>query len=394
MTNWYSGFHPRTGVPPTSARQPFEWAPELQHFRQLAQDGMAEPFTGLTVDGEPLAGLFPLQPTRVSTAHLRDAAAAVLASLTPAQRTDACFPIDSSLWRVWSNVHMYIARHGVCLEDLTEVQRDAVLTLFEEALSDDGFETARNIMRLNNTIGEITGRWVDFGEWCYWLSFFGTPSATEPWGWQIDGHHLIVNCLVVGDQVEMTPVFMGSEPVLAETGQFAGTRVFEMEETRGIDLMRALTPRQRDRATIGAQVPREVFAGQFRDNLVLPYEGIPYADLTGEQQGLLRGVIEAYVGRMHPDHAVAKRAEVDAHLRETHFAWRGDQDTEGVFYYRVHSPVLLVEFDHLPGIALSNDQPSRNHIHTVVRTPNGNDYGKDLLRQHYARVPHPTAANM
>jgi hypothetical protein len=28
---------------------------------------------------------------------------------------------------------------------------------------------------------------------------------------------------------------------------------------------------------------------------------------------------------------------------------------------------------------------TREHIHVVVRTPNGNDYGKDLLRQHYAQ---------
>ena len=48
--------------------------------------------------------------------------------------------------------------------------------------------------------------------------------------------------------------------------------------------------------------------------------------------------------------------------------------------------MILIEFDHQPGIALDNDEPSRNHIHTVVRTPNGNDYGKDLLRQHYAAV--------
>jgi hypothetical protein len=47
--------------------------------------------------------------------------------------------------------------------------------------------------------------------------------------------------------------------------------------------------------------------------------------------------------------------------------------------------VLLIEFDHLRGIALDNDFPSRAHIHTVVRTPNGNDYGRDLLRQHYAQ---------
>jgi hypothetical protein len=38
--------------------------------------------------------------------------------------------------------------------------------------------------------------------------------------------------------------------------------------------------------------------------------------------------------------------------------------------------VILVEFDHQSGIIYDNDKPSRDHIHTVVRTPNGNDYGK------------------
>ena len=28
------------------------------------------------------------------------------------------------------------------------------------------------------------------------------------------------------------------------------------------------------------------------------------------------------------------------------------------------------------------------HIHAVVRTSNGNDYGKDPLRQHYLQHPH------
>ena len=49
-----------------------------------------------------------------------------------------------------------------------------------------------------------------------------------------------------------------------------------------------------------------------------------------------------------------------------------------------------VEFDHQSGVVFDNDYPTRRHIHTVVRTPNGNDYGKDLLRQHYARYPHPS----
>jgi len=72
---------------------------------------------------------------------------------------------------------------------------------------------------------------------------------------------------------------------------------------------------------------------------------------------------------------------------------RADRDSmgPGEFYYRVHSPVILVEFDHQRGIALANDEPSRDHIHTVVRTPNGNDYGRDLLRQHHERFDHARA---
>jgi hypothetical protein len=80
--------------------------------------------------------------------------------------------------------------------------------------------------------------------------------------------------------------------------------------------------------------------------------------------------------------------EVRAHLADTHFAWMGGTDEESVFYYRIHSPVILIEFDHQRGIALDEPEPTRQHIHTVVRTPNGNDYGADLLRQHYQRTRH------
>src|SRR5262245_14992466 len=168
MTSVYSGFRPRQ-VPPTSARRPFDWPPELEHFRQLARDGMGESFKGLTTDGTPVDGLFPIKDTGASTPRLREAAAALLAVLTPAQQADACFTLDSPLWRGWSNEHLYIMRHGALLEDMTEAQRELALALVTEALSAEGFESARNVMRLNHTIGEITGSWEDFGEWCYWL---------------------------------------------------------------------------------------------------------------------------------------------------------------------------------------------------------------------------------
>jgi hypothetical protein len=238
-------------------------------------------------------------------------------------------------------------------------------------------------MRLNYTIGEVAEKWEEYGEWLYWVSVFGTPSESEPWGWQIDGHHLNLNCLVLGDQIVLTPTFMGSEPVCAETGKYAGMRVFRSEEQNGLELIRALTDEQRKTAIISDGLPGETFTAAFRDNFELKYEGIRFNALSEAQQGLLWHVVDAYGARIRPGHDRVRRDEIERHLGEAHFAWIGATDDVGPFYYRVHSPVVLIEFDHQRGIAFDNDEPSRNHIHTVVRTPNGNDYGKDLLRQHY-----------
>jgi hypothetical protein len=85
--------------------------------------------------------------------------------------------------------------------------------------------------------------------------------------------------------------------------------------------------------------------------------------------------------------------EVRRHIDRTWFAWVGGSDSGGVYYYRIHSPVILIEFDHqrpanLARFSEDPNVPTRQHIHCVVRTPNGNDYGKDLLRQHYQSHPH------
>ena len=130
------------------------------------------------------------------------------------------------------------------------------------------------------------------------------------------------------------------------------------------------------------------FAAAYRDNLTLGYQGIRYDRLAPDQQALLLDLIGVYVGRIRPGHAEIRLDEVKAHLRETWFAWMGRHDADSPFYYRIHSPVILIEFDHQRGVALDNDEPSRNHVHTLVRTPNGNDYGKDLLRQHYEQFDH------
>ena len=383
----HSGTAP--GTSPRRNGRPMDIGGGPSGYLENGLNAASQPFKGITTEGSVIPGLFPIRQTGISTQPIREAAEDFLGSLKTEQRDRALFPIATIEWRKWSNIHRTIMRHGIPFFEMSDTQLDRAYSLLKESLSSEGFDTARDIIRLNETVGEMTGRFAEYGDDLYWLSIMGTPSATEPWGWQIDGHHLIINFFVLGDQVVMTPSFLGSEPVHAEGGKYAGTRVFRSEEERGLAMIRALSSEQRNKAVIAQNLPRDVFTTAFRDNFELRYEGICYDALSGPQHDLLLRVIEVHVGRLRPDHAQIKLAEVKRHLRETYFAWMGGVEQDSVFYYRVHSPVLLVEFDHQAGQAFRQyKDPYKDHIHIVVRTPNGNDYGKDLLRQHYEQSRH------
>jgi hypothetical protein len=378
----------RRRLPMPAYEPPAKYSEFLQRMLARAKESLGEEFRGITIDGIVRPGLFPLRKTGVSLAPILRAAGNFLATLDPQQQRQVSFDIESRAWRSWSNVHPFLMRHGLCLHELAPAQREAALALVSSALSASGYETARNVMKLNEHACELTGLTEEYSEWYYWLSIFGAPSATEPWGWQFDGHHLIINCFILGDQLVLTPQFMGSEPVFAESGKYAGTNVFRAEEIVGLAMMSGLSLEQQAKAIIDTRLPGEVLAAAYNDNLSVPYEGIRYDDLTAAQQGVLRDLIGVYLNRMRERHAEIHLDEAFDHLQESHFSWIGANDDLGPFYYRIHSPVVLIEFDHQPGIVYTNNEPTRDHIHTVVRTPNGNDYGKDLLRQHYARHDH------
>jgi hypothetical protein len=376
---------------PTPAVRPFELPPRLQPMRERAKAALAEGFRGIIANGSIAPGLFAVEPTGISLAPVLEAARRFLAALSEQQRNAACFAIDDEAWRMWCNIHPWVMRHGVCLADLGHDQREAALGLLGATLSEAGYRSARDVMRLNEHALEITGKPDEYSEWFYWVSIFGDPSQEKPWGWQIDGHHLNLNCFVLGDQLVMTPAFMGSEPVLARFGKYAGTQVFAAEEEQGHALMRSLTEDERRFATVGKDLPSELLTAAFRDNVRTDAAGISCGDLSPEGRDRLEALLGVYTGRLRPGHADVRYAEAKRYLGETRFAWIGPLDDTSPFYYRIVSPVILIEFDHQSGIVYDNDRASRDHIHTVVRTPNGNDYGKDLLRQHYLRHDHSHA---
>ena len=227
-----------------------------------------------------------------------------------------------------------------------------------------------------------------------WITVMGEPSATQPWGFQIDGHHLIINYFILGDQVVMSPVFLGSEPVIAASGKYKGLAILQEEQSRGLKMLLALDEPQRKRAVLEfSKTGNNNLTEAFKDNVVLDYAGVRASDFTAAQKKSLVDLIELFVSNMDEGHARVKMDEVRAHLDETSFAWIGGSWENDVFYYRIHSPVVLIELDHqrpanLRHLAANPNLPNRQHVHVVVRTPNGNDYGKDLLRQHLLANPH------
>ena len=356
--------------------------------------GLAEAFRGITTNGTVQPGLFKIKSSGVSTAPVKKAADEYLASLSAQQRTRTKFPLDDDEWRKWMNQHFYI-RQGVSLSEMDEAQRGKAIGLIKASLSARGLKLSEDIMKLNYTLGEINNNdFEQYGDLFYWITIMGEPSATEPWGWQVDGHHLIINYFVMGDQVVMSPAFFGSEPVIAKAGKYKGIEILQLEQKMGLELVRSLDDGQKSKAVLNVSKTGNNNVGEaFKDNVVLDYAGLRVSDMNAAQKKALLALAERYVGNMDNGHAKVRMSEVESHLKDTYFAWIGGTADNSVFYYRVHSPVVLLEFDHqnpanLRHLAANPNVPERSHVHATLRTPNGNDYGKDLLRQHYLLHPH------
>jgi hypothetical protein len=361
----------------------------------------AAPFQGLTTDGHVQPGLFSLQPEEAPTPAIVAAVKDLLQSLSPARRSATCFPVDSQLWRHWQNTELYVEHHGLRLDEVAAPTQQAVMAVLRASLSGKGYEVARGVMQLNRFLGDLVGGPEVLGEWAFIFCVFGEPSESEPWGWQLFGHHLCLNCFVIGRQMVLTPCFFGAEPNYADIGPFAGTRLFEDEERAGLALMQSLSPQQQTRAIVahsmmGGDLPegRRHFAdnlhlgGAFQDNRIVPYEGLRGSELSARQRRDLMDLVAAYVAPLPSGPLAARLAEVERHLTETHFCWIGGFEAASSFYYRIQSPVIFIEFDHHAGVFLTNAEPAKFHVHTIVRTPNGNDYGVDLLKMHYRHAPH------
>ena len=233
----------------------------------------------------------------------------------------------------------------------------------------------------------------------YFVSIFGRPNNDETWGWRVVGHHVSLNYTVVeGKYLAPTPCLLGAEP--AEYGVF---HPLKEDETLGFELLYALTDEQRQRAVIHdvappnfvtRVVPRigqeelpEVYELGFdnyrisdHDREVLKFvrnapKGLAAAAMDEAQRAKLTAIIQCFVSRL-PDEVAAKHMEKvqQAGLEAFAFAWAGRSEPGTPHYFRIQGPAVLIE--------LENAQSGGNHVHAVWRDPD-NDFGQDLLLQHY-----------
>ncbi|MGA4981094.1 DUF3500 domain-containing protein [Streptomyces cellulosae] len=359
-------------------------------------DGLyREPFTGITSDGTVREGLYEL-PDAVPPGTGGDPAEAAvrfLGMLTPGELDSVRHDIDAPQWRAWSNPEFMVYRVGLRMEVLTDDKKAAIDDVLRASLSPEGYRRVTDAMELNGYLGELVGLPTVMNRHSYWFAVYGDPAAGangEPWGWQLFGHHVALNFVCVGGRHVIAPVFLGAEPALTDDGSHEP--LFAERERLALDLAGSLTAAQRARAVVYDSVldpkmpegrlhpadERHV-AGAFRDNRVIPYEGIPAAELDEAQRDVLRRIVGDCLLLLVEEQRALTLAEYDAHVDETWFSWYGATDGSQPFYFRVHSPVLIAEFDDHAGVWLGNKLPARFHVHTTLRHPHGNDYAKALV---------------
>ena len=355
-------------------------------------------FRGITDDGTLRADLYRLEPARpgeeAPVAAMVDAARDLLAALDEQSLEKISYPVDAVEWQTWANPEFMQFDTGLRLEFQPPAVREAALALIQASLSPEGYELARAMMLINGFLGQVVDLETILGEFSYNVAIYGQPDLTSPWGWQLYGHHCAVNCLVVNGRMVLSPVFLGAEPNEIDTGPHAGTESFTERIALGTALMAKLTDDQRRRATVYEQMvdpampPGRVhpgderhLAGAFQDNRVIPTEGVRVDEMPSDAQDLLMAIAEQFVLPMPAGPRAARLREIREHLSQTWFSWIGGHEPGDVFYYRVQSPVIIAELDHHCGVFLDYDTPQPFHVHTVLRTPHGNDYGRAYVRQ-------------
>lgn len=291
-------------------------------------------------------------------------AAAFLGRLAKERRAEAVFPLTSPERADWTNVPPGTEEGGVRLGDCTEAELHAACDLLASVLSAEGYLRVRDILLADDLLLRDGQPRRGFGAENFWLAIFGTPSATERWALQLDGHHLALNLTIEGDAIGLSPTFLGAQPARFDReGQAAAVEPLQAESALAHAFLLSLTEDQRARAIV-APKRRGNQAAAGKDGVVPAPEGLLCTELNEEQQARLSDLLERSAQILPPDQAKARAKSLVAEIDAMHFAWSGPVAHPADMSYRLQSPSLILEFacQDLGGEPLQ-------HLHCMIRNP-------------------------
>lgn len=329
----------------------------------------AETHKAWTLASEVFASAKPAE-TDHSPKAMVAAAEAFLVMLTPDQRKQLMLPIDDPERREWTNVPPGSDVGGLRLGDLNKEQLEGACAFLSTVMSKSGYLKSRNIMLADDLLlksEKQANRRGGFGSANFWVAIFGTPSESNPWGVQWDGHHVAINLSIVGEKVTMSPSFIGTQPHRFKVGD-EEISPMKGETEGGYIFIDSLTHKQRKEAIQGAKRARMV-AGPGKDGAKPKLTGLSCESLSPEQRVKLMKLIALWVNDLPKAAAEARLAEIEAQLDQTIFAWNGPYDLGSDMSYHLAGPGVIIEYC---GQDLGGDP--LDHLHSIYRDPT-NEYG-------------------
>jgi hypothetical protein len=307
------------------------------------------------------------------------AAEQFLSKLSPEQRAVASIPFEDENRTNWHYIPR--ARRGIPLKSLSPEQRKLAEKWVASGLSPEGYAKVTHIRGLESVLYELENHNATRDPDNYSLSAFGDPSENGTWGWRFEGHHVSLNFTLRGGEiVSVSPLFFGSNPAIVPSGERAGFRALPEEELMGRELLKSFQGSWRDKVLINVKAPADIITGASRKAEPGLPVGVPYRDMSKEQEAALEGIIRLYASRLRSELAESEIQKVrQAGFEKVYFAWAGGSEPGQPHYYRIQGPTFLIEYD--------DTQNNANHIHTVWRSLE-NDFGYDALRAHYDTSPH------
>lgn len=257
-------------------------------------------------------------------------------------------------------------RKGIGMWDLDGATLKAAEDLVSSGLTQAGYHKTLEVRSLEEVLylfegGDEAERRAKRHPHKYYLTIFGTPGPKGLWGWRFEGHHLSLNFSVQnGNIISSTPEFFGANPGQIDAGPGRFLRVLGKREDIARQILKASPADQQAKLWLSKTAPPDIRGGGIAQPIIDKLEGVRFADMTKEQQTLLKELIAEYLTAM-PASVVRTRMQgiEKSGMDNIHFGWWGGSELNEPHHYVVQGETFIIEYN--------NTQNSANHVHAIWR---------------------------